>query len=231
VRGPVAAGLTGNPSLLQTYASRVASQSAGWSQSTYRGEQQAECLYMIVATAGADAIRQFRTAEIGDTNGNGLPEFLDGWGHPIRFLRWAPGFNDSDLQSNVITDADLASTSVGNESNVWTSNSVKTARQTAADVDHDPFDPRRVSMGKPSDNPFIPRGWRLVPLIYSAGPDGEYGIGAFPSGAGSDVWWSNSGSSDDHYAFGFGIPNRTSSSPSWRHFDNIHNHRIEMEAE
>jgi hypothetical protein len=44
-------------------------------------------------------MEQFTQAEIGDTNGNGWLEFLDGWGRPIHFLRWAPGFSAySDIQ-------------------------------------------------------------------------------------------------------------------------------------
>jgi hypothetical protein len=247
VRGPHLAGRP-TPTLLQAYAARADyPQIQGWRRipaaipPVQRGLQQAECLYLIVAMAGGpDAMRQFRSAEIGDTNANGLPEFLDGWGRPICFLRWAPGFNDSDLQLNVVTQADLDSTTPGNESAAWTFNSVLTARQQAAEEDHDPFDPRRVSMGRPSDSPFIPRGWRLMPLIYSAGSDGErrdgpngsyveYGIGSFPQ-SGTDMWWGPSGSAEDHYVFGFGIPFRNSIG-AWVHFDNIHNHRIEMEAE
>jgi hypothetical protein len=54
----------------------------------------AECLYMIVARSGFDpyAIEQFRNDEIGDTDNDGAPEFLDHRGQPIIFLRWAPGF-------------------------------------------------------------------------------------------------------------------------------------------
>jgi prepilin-type N-terminal cleavage/methylation domain-containing protein len=60
----------------------------------------AECLYMIVSRGGIepDLMEQFRSDEIGDTNGNGAPEFLDGWGNPISFIRWAPGFAGSVLQ-------------------------------------------------------------------------------------------------------------------------------------
>jgi prepilin-type N-terminal cleavage/methylation domain-containing protein len=52
----------------------------------------AECLYLIVTAAGADAREQFNQNEIGDVDEDGLPEFIDGWGRPIMFLRWAPGF-------------------------------------------------------------------------------------------------------------------------------------------
>jgi prepilin-type N-terminal cleavage/methylation domain-containing protein len=98
---------------------------------------EAETLYMIVSQGSPEAMEQFSQAEIGDTDKNGLPEFLDGWGNPIFFLRWAPAFSQySDIQQ-----ADVAKC-------------------------HDPFDPRR----------FDSNAFRLVPLIYSAGPDGKYGI-------------------------------------------------------
>ena len=74
--------------------------------------------------------------------GDGAPEFLDGWGKPISFLRWPAGFV-SELQPLDI--------STGNRN---------------PDKDHDPFDPLRVHK----------EAYRLVPLIYSAGPDGVFDI-------------------------------------------------------
>lgn len=72
--------------------------------------QSAECLYMIVARSGFDpyAIEQFRNDEIGDTDNDGAMEFLDHWGRPIIFLRWAPGFSPySDVQiPNATTNHD-----------------------------------------------------------------------------------------------------------------------------
>ena len=61
----------------------------------------AELLYMIIMRI-PNAAEQFAEFEIGDTNNNGLKEFVDGWGNPIRFLRWAPGINpnDSNLQKH-----------------------------------------------------------------------------------------------------------------------------------
>jgi prepilin-type N-terminal cleavage/methylation domain-containing protein len=96
----------------------------------------AECLYMIVSMGNPEAMEQFSQTEIGDVDGDGMPEFLDGWGHPIMFLRCAPGFTGSDIQT------------------------------TNATKDHDPFDTRRVD----------PAAYRTIPLIYSAGSDGKYGI-------------------------------------------------------
>ena len=55
--------------------------------------ESAELLYFAltrmstygVAPVGTDA---FSTREVADTDGDGLPEFVDGWGQPLRFYRW-----------------------------------------------------------------------------------------------------------------------------------------------
>lgn len=60
----------------------------------------AECLYLIVMTGSSSAREEFSETEIGDTDGDGLLEFLDGWGNPIYFLRWAPGYtSESSIQT------------------------------------------------------------------------------------------------------------------------------------
>ncbi len=80
----------------------------------------AELLYLIVSMGSPEAMEQFNQSEIGDTNGNGWPEFLDGWGRPIWFLRWAPAYStDATHRYSDIQFAD-------------------------PDKHHDPFDPRRV---------------------------------------------------------------------------------------
>lgn len=64
-----------------------------------------ECLYLIVSrgTFQPENLEQFRSEEIGDTDGDGAPEFLDAWGKPIIFFRWAPGFV-SPVQVNDATN-------------------------------------------------------------------------------------------------------------------------------
>ena len=54
----------------------------------------AECLFMIVMQGGiADCLDcgGMRMADIGDADGDGFPEFLDGWGNPIRYVLWPAG--------------------------------------------------------------------------------------------------------------------------------------------
>jgi prepilin-type N-terminal cleavage/methylation domain-containing protein len=64
--------------------------------------QQAKCLYMWVMTAIPEAKSTFKGSEIGvNYDGDGLNVFIDGWGKPIGFLRWAPGATGwSDIQVN-----------------------------------------------------------------------------------------------------------------------------------
>jgi len=151
---------------------------------TIQRNQGAECLYMIImlATGDGEARTLFNQRDIGDTDGDGAPEFLDGWGRPILFIRWPAGFI-SDLQP-----VDPVS------------------KNRLADQDHDPFDYfRRDQEGVPSlalgiyptryqqpvaglrqrNNNLLISAYRLVPLIYSAGADGDSDVlvdtGAVPS--------------------------------------------------
>lgn len=115
--------------------------------------QGAECLYMVItlATGDGEARTLFHEGDIGDSDGDGAPEFVDGWGRPINFLRWAPGF-DSQIQLNAVR---LAGLSISE-------------RDAAISGDHDPFDLFRVEKN----------AYRLVPLIYSPGADEDSGLNA-----------------------------------------------------
>lgn len=176
----------------------------------------AEYLYMIVM-AIPEAAEQFSNTEIGDRDGDGLPEFIDGWGHPIKILRWPVGFlpdntttpNGFLVEHGAITDLQ--------------------------DVDTpDPFDPTRVA-----------GGYATFPLIYSAGPDGEYDINTGyladktdPTGYGYSL--DANGNLDPYLPDGdgylIGQPLRRDSdgtpevpdSARLRHYDNIHNHMLEV---
>ncbi|MGE3241467.1 MAG: type II secretion system protein [Pirellulales bacterium] len=124
--------------------------------------QGAECLFMVVMNACGDGESRtlFPESSIADTDGDGAPEFVDGWGHPIEFLRWAPGF-ESDIQS----DANKLDAAADRD----------TAWMTAGSADHDPFDLYRTQ----------PTAFRLVPLVYSAGRDEEFGL---VTNGGSNPW-------------------------------------------
>ena len=50
----------------------------------------AELLYLVVMNADPEARAAFSEREVADTDNNGLFEFVDGWGNPIRWMRSAP---------------------------------------------------------------------------------------------------------------------------------------------
>jgi prepilin-type N-terminal cleavage/methylation domain-containing protein len=127
--------------------------------------EDAECLYLIITTGFSDntvANEQINTSNISDVDGDGMPEFVDAWGSPIHFLRWAPGFV-SDMQPDDPNTPDTQNPSSGATDRrfVWRS--------------HDPFDPLKlqaIPMRDTSNPPTsFEQGFALFPLIYSAGPD------------------------------------------------------------
>lgn len=109
--------------------------------------QSSELLYLIVSTSnygGTPALELFRASEIGDPDNDGLLEFIDAWGQPIKWLRWPAGF-PSDLNRYAEADA---------------------------------MDPQKTDWR--FNNPAFPsqsvQPQTIIPLVYSAGPDGVYAI-------------------------------------------------------
>jgi prepilin-type N-terminal cleavage/methylation domain-containing protein len=92
------------PYLWHTYRRRIAQAASarkfsgsvdGYMNYCAERFQSAECLYLIL-TSGLDdssvATEHFSPNNLGDADGDGMPEFKDSWNNPIEFLRWAPGF-------------------------------------------------------------------------------------------------------------------------------------------
>ncbi len=71
-----------------------------------RRNQGAECLYMIImlTTGDGEARTLFNEQDIGDTDGDGAPEFLDGWGQPIAWIRWPVGFVSDLMPIDPVTN-------------------------------------------------------------------------------------------------------------------------------
>jgi hypothetical protein len=185
--------------------------------------QAAECLYLTVmyATGDGEARTLFTSNDIGDVDGDGAPEFLDGWGQPIQWIRWPAGFGP------------YSALMVGD-----------------ADVDHDPFDVFRrdlptVATPAPGKYPAqlnalitemrqrntqtspvtgnLCGAFRLVPLIFSGGSDGLTALRTIdesdPSFTGLII--------DPYYLLSDGYQNASPDleSDAWK--DNIHNQLIE----
>ena len=175
--------LTQAPPLAQTYFRRYQQIISHPERDTHAA---AECLYLFVmsATGDGEARTLFSKQDIADTDGDGAPEFVDGWGRPIGWMRWAPGVT-SDLQPRNPNGS------------------------RPSEVDHDPFDIYRrdtptVTLPNINLYPAVAANatapsfrdvyqanmrirmmranganmthqiaYRLTPLIYSAGPDGS----------------------------------------------------------
>lgn len=130
--------------------------------------QGAECLYLIMKSIQdvyGNALDAFSDSEIGDLDNDGLQEVHDAWGMPIVFHRWAPGLSENGTGSS--------------------SQTISPIQSGISSQDRDPFDPLLsdvrffdvqylgLASEKPDNDTF-----RLVPLIYSPGPNREYDIWA-----------------------------------------------------
>ena len=86
---------TGNePALWRRYRRSVINRAGSFANWTVPNDD-AESLNMILESiqdGETNGLDFFKPSEIGDTDGDGMPEILDGWGQPIHFIRWAPGF-------------------------------------------------------------------------------------------------------------------------------------------
>lgn len=138
------------PAITKAYWRRYAGLSSSASPNAISDNQGAECLYMIVMlfTGDGEARTLFSRQDIGDTDEDGAPEFLDGWGRPIHFIRWPAGFV---AESSLMTGD--------------------------AQVEPDTFDHFRVDqLGTSPASPYLNDGFpafRMLPLIYSGGSDGD----------------------------------------------------------
>ncbi len=120
-------------------------------QNNPTSNQGAKCLYLLV-TLGLDepdVLENFSEGDIGDFDKTGCKVFLDAWGRPIEFLRWAPGFVSP----------------------------IQPAKPTGTAKDYrmpDQTDPMGF-YGSPRPPGSKGRDtFALYPLIYSAGADGIY---------------------------------------------------------
>ncbi|HLJ10082.1 MAG TPA: type II secretion system protein [Planctomycetaceae bacterium] len=137
---------------------------------------------------GSDA---FSPADVKDTDNDGLPEFIDAWGNPLRFYRWPTRLfrsqgQNANGQLNNITPADVMNAQILFSTLPVFSGNLQN------DLARDPDDPLRecatnfqvASNGKIFEN-FVdaksgvifhtPATYHVM-LVVSAGPDGELGL-------------------------------------------------------
>jgi prepilin-type N-terminal cleavage/methylation domain-containing protein len=213
--------LAAPPSLAQTYYRRFRSLKSA-DPDVIQANQGAECLYLIVmnATGDGEARTMFGKQDIGDTDDDGAFEFLDGWGRPIQFIRWPAGFVGQSALMSPNADADH------DPFDVYRRDSIKITLPKAQD-----YPPRmrpgmavirnrnqRAISGKTP--PFL-AAFRLTPLIYSAGPDGDSDLTVTPGTTTQlDPYSAHYGASNDMQ---LGWPyDQENDGQGWQ--DNVHNH-------
>lgn len=193
----------GNPS--PTPAQIAAEAVAGFAGHTDESESS-ELLYfsltkLAVFGAAPIAADSFVAGEIADTDGDGLSEFVDSWGNPLRFYRWPTRLIDPDYDAtlldheNVVTDAErqdaeLLIRSLPGRPPIEPASSPPTP-MSRDPLKIDPDDPigrigfelARLDGSRGPDLSLYfneaefhsPDVYHL-PLIVSAGPDGELGL-------------------------------------------------------
>jgi hypothetical protein len=119
-----------------------------------------ELLYAIVSTTfsnGQGGLENFLPSEIGDTDGDGWPEFVDAWGVPIWWLRWPYGARSWSFRLK----STLALWVDGDETSLDSLDVMRVDWRN-----RDPLFP----------NPAYPCCFDLPPLVISAGPDRDLNL-------------------------------------------------------
>jgi prepilin-type N-terminal cleavage/methylation domain-containing protein len=130
-------------------------------------QQAAKCLYLLITMGldDPDALENFSQQDIVDFDKSGCKEFVDAWGNPIWFLRWAPGMV-SALQPDAPTatgQSDQRMRDLTDPTGVYGS------PQSGTLVMQPATSGQTSGRGRVGGNTFA-----LYPLIFSAGPDGNY---------------------------------------------------------
>jgi prepilin-type N-terminal cleavage/methylation domain-containing protein len=139
---------------------------------------RAECLYMIV-TAGGTETSEFAPNEIGDTDEDGLPEFVDKWKRPILFFLWPTNYTSPRQKPGSETNPDDPNQLLtewnpnppGDDTGWWGETSPRNTRPLRL-----LFESLYFSLSDPSDPLNKPKAYRTYPLIVSAGGDGGFGL-------------------------------------------------------
>lgn len=160
---------------------------AGWTED-YEGS---ECLYLILATSmigGRSGLDLVPRDQIGDLDGDMVPEILDPWGTPVVWMRWPIGYWLQYGRRNEWagwTQAERADYQI--------------ARRLA--MGQDQFDPLRVdwrNMDNDEKSPASRDTFNIPPVVVSAGPDRLF-----------DLQLRSSGTSDWQYGARISYPTMT----------------------
>ncbi len=131
--------------------------------------ESSELLYFAITRleifgAPLIGIDEFRTQEVADTDNDGLPEFIDGWGRPLRFYRWPTRL----FKPFGLLGADGAAGTTGVDDEIDTTTDVDTVDVTVNGSNITIPDPDEI--GWPgTDDVVIPTQERFVAGLYIEG--------------------------------------------------------------
>jgi len=168
------------------------------------GPSRAALLFLMIQNLNPEALEAFHGSEVA-TGDDGFSIFVDAWGNPIQFLRWAPAFHGSDIQPNVLA-----------QTNILTDVDWLNGYKNGDPLLQDAMASARAMYPDPTDERDGAVGWFMFPLIYSAGLDGKYGL----NDENPDSPEVGVDGILDPFAFPYGMP-----LGGGGHFDNIHNHQ------
>ncbi len=101
-----------NTQVSANWALHLAHEAASHGSETVHGTESSELLYFTLTQSGTfgsspvDA-DQFTPSEVADTDLDGFPEFIDAWGHPLRFYRWPTRLFDPTAPNPFAPDFDV----------------------------------------------------------------------------------------------------------------------------
>ena len=180
------------PALTRSYKRRAAvviASQGGWTTAN----QGSECLYLILSTmrdGDKSALDFFYSEEIGDTDGDGMKEILDGWGNPIEFLRWPAGYCEQPGVDGAWGIAGVDDDNNGLVDDVseagWPGTDdlrPRTPQTRNHRLSPDAFDPAKVDIRWTVSNSNYPNAvfpltypYAVYPLIYSSGRDKAFDV-------------------------------------------------------
>lgn len=187
--------------------------------------ESAECLFLTVTLNVEDPSRAtelFTQADFGDTDNDGMFEFLDAWGQPVEWLRWAPGYI-SEYQPEIRVHQSHPAAKLFHSAQPRDPNEQTYFLTRDPGNYPDAFNPFGVDRWEPGHPP-PEHGFNFLPLIMSPGPDGEYGVQFGRDTIRSDPRHVDESDPYAQYAARDNQWLQRGAPTSSAHHDNIHNH-------